>query len=273
MPTIITISNVKKIWPAHQAGRPPVVALSDVNLKVEKGEFVVLLGPSGCGKSTLLRMIAGLDTPTFGEASLYNNKITKPDPERGMIFQDYALFPWRTVMRNVEFGLEARGVAKSERQATSRELINLVGLAGFEEAYPNQLSGGMQQRVSLARALANDPEVLLMDEPFSAVDSQTREVLQDELLRIWEMTHKTVVFVTHDISESVYLADRVITMSARPGRVRSDVYVNLDRPRDRTDAAFVRLCRKLRAELSPEITEDAGVGSEAHHSSPKKAYA
>lgn len=252
MPAIITLNNVGKVWPPHQSGSVPVVALSNTNLKIDKGQFVVLLGPSGCGKSTILRIIAGLDTPTSGDALIHELRITAPGPERGMIFQDYALFPWRTVERNVEFGLEARGIGAAERRSIAHALIRLVGLIGFEKAYPSQLSGGMQQRVSLARALANDPEVLLMDEPFSAVDSQTRETLQDELLRIWEMTHKTIIFVTHDISESVYLADRVVTMQARPGRLRSDIAVDLARPRDRTDAEFVKLCRRLRAELTPD---------------------
>lgn len=249
----IKVEHVGKVWPAHEAGRPPVNALADASLGVERGQFVVLLGPSGCGKSTLLRIIAGLDTPSSGRVLLNDKEVSAPGPERGMIFQDYALFPWRNVLRNVTFGLEARAITLGERTRIAKDLIDLVGLGGFERAYPSQLSGGMQQRASLARALANDPEVLLMDEPFSAVDSQTREVLQEELLRIWRIKHKTIIFVTHDIAESVFLADRVITMSARPGRVRSDIPVDLERPRDRSSVDFVRLCRRLRQELTPEV--------------------
>ncbi|MCD6673219.1 MAG: ABC transporter ATP-binding protein [Burkholderiaceae bacterium] len=252
MKIAIKVERVEKVWPPHQTRSSPLTALSDVNLQIERGQFIVLLGPSGCGKSTLLRMIAGLDVPTAGRITLNEVPIAGPGPERGMIFQDYALFPWRNVLRNVTFGLEARGIGANERSSVALELINLVGLSGFESAYPGQLSGGMQQRVSLARALANDPEVLLMDEPFSAVDSQTRETLQEELLRIWRVKHKTVIFVTHDIAEAAFLADRVVTMATRPGRVRSDIAIGLERPRDRTNPEFVRLCRRLREELTPD---------------------
>lgn len=251
MEIAIRVEGVQKSWPSHEVRGTMMTVLSDVTLTIERGEFVVLLGPSGCGKSTLLRMIAGLDVPTAGRITLNARPIVGPGPERGMIFQDYALFPWRSVLRNVTFGLEAQGVRKHERISIAKNLIKLVGLAGFENAYPGQLSGGMQQRASLARALANDPEVLLMDEPFSAVDSQTRETLQEELLRIWHIKHKTVIFVTHDIAEAAFLADRVVTMATRPGRVRSDISIALDRPRDRTNPEFVRLCRRLREELTP----------------------
>ena len=179
----------------------------------------MLLGPSGCGKSTLLRLIAGLDTPTSGDVKIDGQRVISPGVDRGMIFQDYALFPWRNVKHNITFGMEARKIPRARRDLIAQELIDLIGLTAFEDAYPSQLSGGMQQRVALARALANDPEVLLMDEPFSAVDLQTRELLQDELLRVWQIKRKTIVFVTHDINEAVYLADRVITMSARPGQI------------------------------------------------------
>ncbi len=248
--TIIEVENVNKVWSPRQRGRPPVIALTRMSFAIVRGQFVVLLGPSGCGKSTLLRMIAGLDRPTEGEVRVGGRCVAGPGWDRGMIFQDYALFPWRTVMQNVTFGLEARGFAVSERRRVAQDLIELVGLKGFEEAHPSQLSGGMQQRVALARALANDPEVLLMDEPFGAVDSQTRELLQDELLRIWQVKRKTVLFVTHDIAEAVYLADRVITMSARPGCVRDDIAIDLERPRDRTSMDFAKISRVLREELS-----------------------
>lgn len=248
---IIEIDSVTKQWPARKRGSPGVTALDPVTLSIMRGQFVVLLGPSGCGKSTLLRMIAGLDSPTQGIVRVAGKAVSGPGWERGMMFQDYALFPWRTVMQNVIFGLEARKVETAERQRIGQELVELVGLKGFEDSHPNQLSGGMQQRVSLARALANDPEVLLMDEPFSAVDSQTRELLQDELLRIWKVKHKTIVFVTHDIAEAVYLADRVITMTSRPGRVQDDVRIEPPRPRDRSSRDFALLSRRLREELFP----------------------
>ncbi|WP_397474698.1 ABC transporter ATP-binding protein [Pusillimonas sp.] len=250
--TIIRVESVGKVWAKTKKLGQEVVALTPVSLQIKAGEFIVLLGPSGCGKSTLLRMIAGLDQPTSGGIFVSNREVAGPSCERGMMFQDYALFPWRSVFKNITFGLEACHVDRAEQNRIAAELIDLVGLTGFEESYPGQLSGGMQQRVSLARALANDPEVLLMDEPFSAVDAQTRETLQDELLRIWRLKGKTIVFVTHDISEAVYLADRVITMSARPGRIRSDMVMGLPRPRDRESNDFLGMARRLRQELKPD---------------------
>jgi NitT/TauT family transport system ATP-binding protein len=250
----IELANVHKIWGARQRGKATIIALAGISCRFEAGQFVVLLGPSGCGKSTLLRMIAGLDIPTSGEVSIDGRRIVGPGADRGMIFQDYALFPWRNVANNIAFGMEARGLARAYRRRIAQELIDLVGLSGFEDSYPSHLSGGMQQRVALARALANDPEVLLMDEPFSAVDSQTRELLQDELLRVWQVKRKTIVFVTHDITEAAYLADRVITISARPGQIRSEIKVDLGRPRDRTQAEFVKICKLLRQQLTPMAT-------------------
>lgn len=245
---IITVSEVSKVWPAKAARG--LLAISPVSLSVPRRQFTVILGPSGCGKSTLLRMIAGLETPTNGTIVVLGNEVKGPGWERGMMFQDYALFPWRTVLGNVMFGPEALGRPRPESEKSARELIALVGLSGFEDHYPAQLSGGMQQRASLARALANDPEVLLMDEPFSAVDSQTRETLQDELLCIWQVTHKSIVFVTHDIAEAVYLADRVIIMAPRPGRIKSDVSIDMHRPRDRISSEFTKLARRMRELLS-----------------------
>ncbi|MDF2925383.1 MAG: transporter ATP-binding protein [Paenibacillaceae bacterium] len=206
-------------------------ALENVNLSVKKGEFLTIVGPSGCGKSTLLDLIAGLATPTSGELYIDGRRITKPDLDRGIVMQGYALFPWRTVRHNVEFGLEIKKVPKNDRKEISSKFIKLVGLTGFEDRYPYELSGGMKQRVAIARALAYDPEVLLMDEPFAAVDAQTREVLQDELLRIWEETKKTIIFITHSIDEAVALADRVAVMSANPGSIKEIVKVGLPRPR------------------------------------------
>ncbi|MDF2935753.1 MAG: nitrate/sulfonate/bicarbonate transporter ATPase [Paenibacillaceae bacterium] len=221
-------------------------ALQNVSLTVNKGEFLTIVGPSGCGKSTLLDLIAGLALPTSGELFIDGKKITKPALDRGIVMQGYALFPWRTVRHNVEFGLEVKGVPKKERQEISDRFLKLVNLTGFADRYPYELSGGMKQRVAIARALAYDPEVLLMDEPFAAVDAQTRETLQDELLRIWEETRKTIIFVTHSIDEAVALADRVAVMSANPGKVKEIVKVGLPRPRrvgdvlSTTDFSLVR---------------------------------
>lgn len=216
-------------------GPQEFIALQDVNLEVKKGEFLVIVGPSGCGKSTLLDMIAGLAFPNSGELTIDNKAITGPALDRGIILQGYALFPWRTVQQNVEFGLEIKGVPKNQRHPISQKFIELVGLTGFENRFPHELSGGMKQRVAIARALAYDPEVLLMDEPFAAVDAQTRETLQDELLRIWEETHKTIIFVTHSIDEAVFLADRVAVMTANPGKIKEVVNINLPRPRHNSD--------------------------------------
>jgi len=210
----------------------PVVALEEVSLTVADKEFVVIVGPSGCGKSTLLRLVAGLMEPTSGRMLLDGREIDGPSADRGMVFQSYTLFPWLTVQRNVEFGLSLRGVPAAERRRIARRFIAEVGLEGFEDAYPEQLSGGMRQRTALARALANDPEILLMDEPFGALDSQTRQLMQELLLRIWEHAHKTVLFITHDIDEAILLADRVLVMTARPGRIKKELAIGLPRPRD-----------------------------------------
>lgn len=207
------------------------IALENINLQVKKGEFLTIVGPSGCGKSTLLDILAGLAAPTSGQILIDDKEITGPGLDRGIVMQGYALFPWRTVQQNVEFGLEMKNIPKRERTEISKKYIELVGLTQFEKRYPHELSGGMKQRVAIARALAYDPEILLMDEPFAALDAQTREALQDELLRIWEATRKTIVFVTHSIDEAVFLADRVAVMAANPGTIREILPVNLPRPR------------------------------------------
>ncbi|AGB45640.1 MULTISPECIES: ABC transporter ATP-binding protein [Mesorhizobium] len=209
-----------------------VTVLDGVDLAIRKGEFVTLVGPSGSGKSVLLDIIGGLTRATGGDVQLDGRRITRPDPKTGYVFQQYALFPWRTALANIEYALEVRGVAKTERTATARHLLSLFGLAGFEDRFPNQLSGGMQQRVAIARALASNPEVLLMDEPFAALDQQTRELLQGELLRIWGKIKTTVIFVTHSIDEAIFLADRVVVMTARPGAVKEIIDIDLPRPRD-----------------------------------------
>ena len=225
----IQIQNVGQVFRTTGA---EVVALADVSLDIKPGRFVVLVGPSGCGKSTLLMMLAGLRQQTSGSILVNGAPIPAPDPNRvGVVFQEASLFPWLTAEENVEFPLALRGVAKSERRAKAEEMLKLVGLEGFGKRHPHELSGGMKQRVSIARGLVQDPPVLLMDEPFAALDEQTRMTMGDELLRIWAATGKTVVFVTHSLTEAVYLADEVAVMSARPGRIVDLLQVQLPRPR------------------------------------------
>ncbi|HET6855829.1 MAG TPA: ABC transporter ATP-binding protein [Streptomyces sp.] len=203
-------------------------ALDSIDLEIAAGEFVVLVGPSGCGKSTLLDLLGGLTRPTGGRILLDGAPITGPGLDRGIVFQQYALLPWRTALGNVEFGLEATGISRRQRTARAREFLELVGLSGFEDRHPHELSGGMRQRVAIARSLAYDPDVLLMDEPFGALDAQTRESLQDELVRIWQRTGKTIVFITHGIDEAVYLGQRVAVMTSRPGRIKQIVPIAFD---------------------------------------------
>jgi NitT/TauT family transport system ATP-binding protein len=212
-------------------GRQKFKAVEDFSLSVKKGEFITIVGPSGCGKSTLLDILAGLSEPSSGEIYIDGHKVSGPAQDRGIVLQGYALFPWRTVRQNIEYGLEIKKVKKQERRAISDRFIELVDLRGFTDSFPYELSGGMKQRVAIARALAYDPEVLLMDEPFAAVDAQTREALQDELLSIWEKTGKTIIFITHSIEEAVFLADRVVVMSSSPGTIKNVVPVDLPRPR------------------------------------------
>ena len=222
-----------------------VIALADTNLRIDKGEFVCLIGPSGCGKSTLLRMIAGFDPVTTGSLVMWGAPVSGPGQNRGMVFQDYGLFPWLTVAQNIAFGPAASGQSKSAVTATVKRFVDMVGLSKFVDAYPHQLSGGMKQRVAIARVLANDAEVALMDEPFGALDAMTRENLQAELLCIWERSKLTVIFVTHSIEEAILLADRVMVMSPGPGRIVADERVKLERPRDPTSPEFNALRRRL----------------------------
>ena len=228
-------------------------AVNDVNLEVNEGEFVCLLGPSGCGKTTVLRLAAGLDTPSVGEIFLDDNKITGPNRECGFVFQEYALFPWRTVQGNIEFGPEVKGLEKEEVKRLSEQYIDLVGLTGFENHFPNELSGGMKQRVGIARAYANKPKLLLMDEPFGALDAQTRNIMQAELLRIWETEHISALFVTHSVDEAVYLADRVVVMSAHPGTVKETFEIDLPRPRVRTSPEANALRNSILKSIGAEI--------------------
>jgi NitT/TauT family transport system ATP-binding protein len=214
----------------HRKGSQ-VQALQDVDLAIEEGQFVSLVGASGCGKSTLLRLVDGLIAPTSGEVRLDGQAVQGAGPDRAFVFQQDRLLPWRTVERNVGLGLEFQGVPKRDCLARARELLHLVGIPGFATAYPHELSGGMRQRANIARALAVDPDVLLMDEPFAALDGQTREIMQAELVRIWQQSRKTVLFVTHQVDEAVYLSDRIIVLTARPGRLKADIAVDLPRPR------------------------------------------
>ena len=240
---------------------PPVTALDNISLEVGENEFSVIVGPSGCGKTSLLRLVAGLIKPTEGAIYLDGARVTKPGKDRGMVFQSYTLFPWLTVQDNVEFGLKIGGAAAEERREIARRFLAQVGLTGFERAYPKHLSGGMMQRVALARALANDPEILLMDEPFGALDSQTRALMQEMLLEIWQRSSKTVLFITHDIDESILLGDRVYVMTARPGRIKEMVEIDIPRPRTvdvLTSDAFIALKRRIMHSIHEEATKALG---------------
>ncbi|MDR0818530.1 MAG: ABC transporter ATP-binding protein [Oscillospiraceae bacterium] len=230
----IELNNLRQIYTIRnsQTRKPEeFVALEEFSLSINEGEFISIVGPSGCGKSTFLDIVSGLSKPKSGTIRIDGKLVTGPALDRGFIMQGYALFPWRTVTRNVAYGLEVKHVPKKERLEICKQYIDLVGLNGFEDRYPNELSGGMRQRVAIARSLAYDPQVLLMDEPFAAVDAQTRETLQDELLRIWEKTKKTIIFITHSIDEAVLLADRVVVMTPRPGKIKKVLDINLPRPR------------------------------------------
>jgi ABC-type nitrate/sulfonate/bicarbonate transport system ATPase subunit len=255
----LTIRGVTRSFPG-QAGGAPTLALQPVDLDVAPGEFVAILGPSGCGKSTLLRIVAGLDTPSGGEVRLGGSPVAAPGRDRGMVFQSYTLFPWLTVEQNIRFGLREKRVPEAEQQAIAQKFIARTGLAGFERHWPRQLSGGMQQRCALARALANDPEILLLDEPFGALDHQTRELMQELLLEIWQADRKTVLFVTHDIDEAIFLANRVLVMSARPGRIKAEHAVPLPYPREwtvKTTPGFAGLKAMLMGEIREEVRKAA----------------
>jgi len=251
---MLEVRRLSKIFfEQNDPRKPGLVALYNISLAIRKNEFVSLLGPSGCGKTTLIRIIAGLLTADRGEVLVNSQVVNSPGRDRCMVFQQFGLLPWRTVVSNVEFGLEIDGVPREERRALAEQYLDLVGLKGFENYYPHQISGGMQQRVGIARALSKKPEILLMDEPFGAVDAQTREQLQEELLKIWAQTETTVVFVTHSIDEAIYLSDRVVVMQARPGRIKEEVIIDLPRPRwegdIKADPRFAQLRARLRDSL------------------------
>jgi|ERR1043165_100017 ABC-type nitrate/sulfonate/bicarbonate transport system ATPase subunit len=253
----LEVDHVSKVY---SSGNGKVEALRNFSCSGEKGTFLAVVGASGCGKTTLLRIIAGLTTPTSGKVLIHGKEIKGPGPDRGMVFQSYTSFPWLTVRKNIEFGLRLRNVPEEERSKIARHYINLVGLSEFEGAYPSALSGGMKQRVAIARTLANDPAILLMDEPFGALDYQTRWTMQELLLDVWEKTRKTVIFVTHDIEEALFLADRVMVMTARPGWLKKEIEVSFDRPRKfelKATPEFVELKGKvmhlIREESSTEL--------------------
>ena len=255
--------SIRKVRLAFsRRGQAPLIALDDIDIAVPDKQFAVIVGPSGCGKSSLLYLVAGLTEPSGGELLLDGRRIEGSGRDRGMVFQSYTLFPWLTVRGNVAFGLRLRGVAAAEVRATVDRYLREVGLNGFEDAYPKQLSGGMMQRVALARAMANDPEILLMDEPFGALDSQTRLVMQQLLLRVWEHEYKTVLFVTHDIDEAIFLGDRVFVMTARPGRIKEEIAVDLPRPRAATvtmSAQFLAIKQRILGLLQEEVNKSLGL--------------
>ncbi|MEV0075198.1 ABC transporter ATP-binding protein [Nocardia neocaledoniensis] len=255
-------------------------AIEDISIEVGAGEFLVLVGPSGSGKSTLLDLLGGLSTPSSGQILLDGAPITGPGLDRGVVFQQYALLPWRTARANIQFGLEAKGVARKQRRAIADHYLELVGLAGFGDRYPHELSGGMKQRVAIARSLAFDPEVLLMDEPFAALDAQTRESLQDELLRIWRATGKTILFITHGIDEAVYLGQRVAVLTSRPGRIKAVIDIDIDRTGEidvRSSEQFRDYRHRIWTELRGEVsraqrlelaTEDSAAAAASTDRSP-----
>jgi NitT/TauT family transport system ATP-binding protein len=249
---VLEIASLTKLY-GGEGGAAANLVLDAISFTVPQNQFVCLLGSSGCGKTTLLRIVAGLTEETSGTIAVEGKTVHGPGQDRSLVFQNYGLLPWRTVMGNVEFGLEMRGVPRVRRREISQRHIDRVGLKGYEKHYPHEISGGMQQRTALARAFSKDPKILLMDEPFAAVDAQTREMLQDELLKIWNENKTTVLFVTHSIEEAIYLGDRVLVMAARPGRIKADILTGLPRPRSESDvkssARFDELRRQVRETL------------------------
>ncbi len=240
----LVVTGITKVY---DKGADAVQALEEIDLTVKEREFVALLGPSGCGKSTLLRIIGGLIEPTSGTVIAGGKHVNEPGADRGMVFQSYTLFPWLTVQRNIEFGLKEKGMDQEERETIAKKYIEMVGLKGFENSFPKALSGGMKQRVAIARALANEPDILLLDEPFGALDTQTRSLMQELLLDVWRASQKTIVFVTHDVDEAIFMADRVLVMTSRPGCIKEIIKVDLPRPRDyhiKTDPVFLEYKRR-----------------------------
>ena len=266
MADFLSVRGVSRSFPSSAPGGAPTVALQATDLTVAENDFITILGPSGCGKSTLLRIVAGLDHQTSGEVLLDGRRIEGPGADRGMVFQSYTLFPWLTVLQNVCFGLREKGLPLAEQQDIARQFLAKVGLKDFGNHFPKQLSGGMQQRTALARALANNPRILLMDEPFGALDHQTRELMQELLAGIWEAERKTVLFVTHDIDEAIFMGSRVMVMSARPGRIKCDLPVPIGHPRHysvKTTPVFSELKARLTEEIRIEVQRSTGLVPEA----------
>ena len=259
----LRIEGVSRSFAPARKGAPPTLALQPITLDVTDNDFITILGPSGCGKSTLLRIIAGLDQANDGQVVLDGAAVTGPGSDRGMVFQSYTLFPWLSVLDNIAFGLRERGLPAADRTRIAQDWCTRVGLSGFEHHYPKQLSGGMQQRTAIARVLANDPKIMLLDEPFGALDNQTRALMQETLLDIWQRDRKTVLFVTHDIEESIFLASRVLVMTARPGRIKADVPINLPYPRHYTLKTSPEFST-LKARLTEEIRVEALRAADGH---------
>ena len=258
----MSILHIHEVSKTFRSQGQDTQALLATSLSVAENDFITILGPSGCGKSTLLRMVAGLDVPTTGHIELDGHTVTEPGADRGMVFQSYTLFPWLTVLQNVCFGLREKGLPVAEQEAIARQFLQQVGLQDFAQHFPKQLSGGMQQRTALARALANNPRILLMDEPFGALDHQTRELMQELLQDIWQSQRKTVMFVTHDIDEAIFMGNRVVVMSARPGRIKCDLPVELPYPRHysvKTTVAFSELKARLTEEIRIEVRRASGL--------------
>ncbi|MBQ2934686.1 MAG: ABC transporter ATP-binding protein [Lachnospiraceae bacterium] len=256
----LKVTNLQKVFPANGRKEKDLDALKDINLEVKESEFVVMVGPSGCGKSTLINIIGGLADATEGSVEIDGREVSGPGADRGMVFQGYSLFPWLTVQKNIEFGLKMKKVPKAEREKIAQEYIQLVGLSGFENALPKQLSGGMKQRVAIARTLANQPEILLMDEPFGALDAQTRVVMQELLAKISRETKNTILFITHDIDEAILLADRIYVMSRRPGTIREVMEVNIPGERNHeilVTPEFLAMKRKIMEMLWQESQDAA----------------
>lgn len=251
--TLISIKNLNKTYVTDESS---TVAIEDFSLEIEKGELISIVGPSGCGKTTLLRMIAGLLEPSSGSISINGKECKGPGPDRGMVFQDYALFPWRSVRKNVEFGMEVNGMSKEDRTKRANKLLDVVGLEKFADSRVHELSGGMKQRVAIARALATHPDVILMDEPFGALDAQTRNLMQEELVRVIQKTNQTVIFITHSVDEAVYLSDRIVVLTKRPAVIKEIVDIPWSRPRDRASPEFTALRKEILDELRAENVMD-----------------
>ncbi len=249
----IQIEHLSKVYKTDEK---ETVALEDFSLNIRKGELITIVGPSGCGKTTLLRLIAGLEEPTSGQIRSGDKIFTQPGPDRGMVFQDFALFPWRTVRKNVEFGLEVAGVPKEERRERAEKYIDIVGLEKFADARVHELSGGMKQRVGIARALVTNPDIILMDEPFGSLDAQTRNIMQAGLIRVLDKSNQTIVFVTHSVDEAVFLSDRIVILTKRPAKIKEIIEIPWPRPRDRSSPEFVALRKRILAELEKENVMD-----------------